>query len=783
MVGLAVTSVASSAPGRMRQRDATKQIAAASAAIAANAESAISQEVLDLKQVAGRSADFGLDPDRTASVLEDLKLSNGSSYFAEFVILGPVVFDGEQSAESAANAPIVSHRIRRSRPTNPKTASAQGTETTAAATNGSGSRLQQVQMSVGKDAETTLSLLGLPRLPLQSATPTLLSVEGATLNDQIMGTLTTGARTVIPAKLSVLAVPAPGRGWVLAVAQPNGIEQTVSTLIDGQTMAASLHLGPTMASPAVAQVSATEPPAPEQVRWSASPVNILGKEGSVIIGVDRHYGTGQPLPAGVIFFTGSVFTLAAAAAAAASAQRRIRIAMAEELAAERLIARTDELTGLGNRLAVQGYVDQAIAALDSDQTPVTLLLCDLDRFKVVNDARGHDVGDQLLRDVGQRMRETIGDTGGAEVFRLGGDEFVIALTGATNTINAVDVAHNLVAALRSPFQVGSDPVVIGVSIGLATATLPGSFTRSSLLRDADMAMYVAKRGGGNRVAVAGDEVRNSGASQLDLEIAIRGALGTGQFRAWYQPIVNERREVTALEALIRWEHPDRGIVSPGQFLPAAKQAGLLAELSTVVLAQACNDVAEWNRQRAYGGLAPLVVHVNCVEEQLMDSGFADVVGSFVQSSGISPQALLLEISEETALDRLPASIPTMELLRGMGVRFSIDDFGFGNSSLTMIRRVGEVAELKLDKSIVDGLADDAIGTDSSADLAVIRAIIDFAKGQSITVVAEGIEQENQFMKLRAMGIELFQGYLFFKPQPVAQLDELLSGRRILALQS
>ncbi len=194
-----------------------------------------------------------------------------------------------------------------------------------------------------------------------------------------------------------------------------------------------------------------------------------------------------------------------------------------------------------------------------------------------------------------------------------------------------------------------------------------------------------------------------------------------------------------------------------------------------MLARACEDVARWNERRAEAGLAPLVVHVNTVEEQLLDSGFADVVGAYLQASGLDPACLLLEISEETALDRLPATVPTLDLLRSGGVRFSIDDFGFGNSSLTMVRRVGEVAELKLDKSIVDGLAP---GTSpEGADHAAVRAIIEFARAQMITVVAEGIEHEEQFALLSSLGVELFQGYLFHRPQPAAALDALLAPSR------
>ena len=325
-----------------------------------------------------------------------------------------------------------------------------------------------------------------------------------------------------------------------------------------------------------------------------------------------------------------------------------------------------------------------------------------------------------------------------------------------------------------------DAVVIGASVGLAS-TRDGRvrqagaepFSASRLLSDADAAMYIAKRAGGNRVAVA-DEIPLGETRQLDMEIALRAALGTGQIRAFFQPIVDRERNITALEALVRWQHPEKGLISPGAFLPAAKSAGLLAELSTVVLAQSCFQVALWNEARTAQSLLPLLVHVNCVEEQLTDPGFADVIEAYVLASGIDPGCLLLEISEETAFEKLPATLPTLDLVRALGVHFSLDDFGFGNSSLTMVRRLGAVSEIKIDKSIVDSLAPDApAGNDRVADIAVIRAISDFARVQGIALVAEGIEHETQFEQLRSFGVSLFQGFLFHRPQDPAVLAALL----------
>jgi EAL domain-containing protein (putative c-di-GMP-specific phosphodiesterase class I) len=227
--------------------------------------------------------------------------------------------------------------------------------------------------------------------------------------------------------------------------------------------------------------------------------------------------------------------------------------------------------------------------------------------------------------------------------------------------------------------------------------------------------------------------------------------------------------IKSFEALIRWRRADGSVMNPGQFLPAAKAAGLLGEVSTSMLALVAPIVARWNTRRIAEGNEPVCVHVNCVEEQLCDLGFPDVVGSLLAFNNVDPSWIMLEISEETALDKIPRGMPTLQYLRAMGIKFSLDDFGFGNSSLTMLRELGDIAELKLDKSIVDDIATDGIGADSD----VVDAILGFAKRRNMTIVAEGIEQQEQWEALRNLGVHLFQGYLFSRPVPTAQAEELL----------
>ena len=449
-------------------------------------------------------------------------------------------------------------------------------------------------------------------------------------------------------------------------------------------------------------------------------------------------------------------TLGLAALVGMRQHRRNVAALTRMVSQARDQARLDSLTGLANRV---GMLDAMTSTTPEDG--VAVLLADLDRFKNVNDSRGHASGDLLLQAVAERFRTMAAEHSSVRcVARFGGDEFVVILSGNPDTLptDAVSFADAILMQLKTPFPLGGDTVVIGASIGLALGT--GADTES-LLGDADIAMYAAKRAGGSRVAVANDELRKAGSGQLDLEIGIRNALAHGEFVPYFQPIVNEEGHLHSFEALIRWRRPDGELMSPGAFLPAAQTAGLLAEVSTSVLASVCPYVAEWNTARVRKGMEPLTVHVNCVEGQLMDFGFPDVVASLLSHHGVDPSWIMLEVSEETALDKIARGTPTLQSLRSIGIRFSLDDFGFGNSSLTMLRELGEVAELKLDKSIVDDIANAGIGGDAD----VVDAILGFARRRNITIVAEGVEQIAQWEALKVLGVQLYQGFLFARPLP------------------
>ncbi len=638
----------------------------------------------------------------------------------------------------------------------------------------------------GSYLDRSLATLGLDTLPTASTRPKFAKVRAEELQlPSLLGerdrfddsTIQRRARS----EVWYLAVPVSAKGWILFDLVDDGLTRMVNGQPRGVDLAVELRLGERLKSEFVGAVRTDASIGATVHRTSV--LQAGGLTFSLSASIKGLSNSSLPTPSSILFL-GTLINALVVTVLASRHRRHSISALTTERDEALLSARTDPLTSLPNRLAVTEQLE-AICA-DPQRKPLAVLMGDLDRFKIVNDARGHDAGDHLLIEVGQRLQSIVPDQ---LVARLGGDEFVAVLQ-SVGPDQAVAIGQKFVDALRRPFTIGEDAVVVGISIGLVHVEAKQPLVRSQLLTDADIAMYAAKRSGGNRVATVDDNLRRIEGGQLDLELDIRAALGTGQFVTWYQPLVDAHQEVRALEALVRWEHPERGLLSPGMFLPAAKSAGLLGEISTAVLARACTDVARWNETRIAKGMPPVVVHVNCVEEQLMDTSYADVVSAYIQMSNMDPAHLLLEVSEETAVEKLPKGLPTLQMIRSMGVRFSLDDFGFGNSSLTMVRQLGGVAEIKLDKSIVDGLAPsqptfstgesaNAAGT-SSPDIAVIKSVVEFAAAQNVLVVAEGIEHREQFDQLVALGVDLFQGYYFHHPQPGSIVEQLLLGQPVSA---
>jgi diguanylate cyclase (GGDEF)-like protein len=414
---------------------------------------------------------------------------------------------------------------------------------------------------------------------------------------------------------------------------------------------------------------------------------------------------------------------------------------------------------------------------------VAVLFVDLDNFKVVNDSLGHKAGDMLLKTVSKRMRALLRpeDT----VARLGGDEFVFLL-GDTNTQEAVRVAKRVLKRLREPFTLGRRRLVVTASIGVTTGGANGKYA-ADLLRDADLAMYRGKRSGKARLAVFDEAMNAEAFERLETEQDLRRAIERGELRVHYQPqmlldanlqrslraagsrtIVSPRtsREprVTGVEALVRWHHPKRGLLLPGQFVPLAEETGLIVPIGEAVLEEACRQIKDW--QERFAADPPLAVYVNLSARQFREPNLAEAVSRVLRETGLDPTCLHLEITETAAMSDAPATVSTLEELKTLGVRLVIDDFGTGYSSLSYLQRF-PVDYVKIDRSFVGGLE----GEPGTA--ALVSGMIDLAHALGLEVIAEGIETSGQLERLETMGCDLAQGYYFSEPLPSEGMGALL----------
>jgi diguanylate cyclase (GGDEF)-like protein len=513
-VGTALTIVGAAAPLAMRERAGSANVRKVATTISRSVERTFTEQTATMEALARAVPDLVPDPDRIDRRLANISVPDKQGFFDDALVVASLGPDAEPGLDLAI----------------------------AVGRDGDGKGMRFTGLSSGTRVTDLLAAANLPAIPPKNAKPKLVGLPGKTLSPEVVGPLTAGKPNIVIADtVPVLVVPVPGRGWVLSVARPAGIDVAAAQLRQGATIAVSVHAGTDEAGLLLAERRAVTPPPAGNLRGQARTFTVLNQPVTAVITADRYLGAPAGVSPLVWLLGGFLVTAAAATATSVRTQRRSRVAMEAELDYQRRLARTDALTGLGNRLAFTEFVE---AALEAEQR-IAVLMCDLDRFKVVNDARGHDVGDQLLCDVAQRLRDSSGGRDAAPAYRFGGDEFVLALTGAAAD-DAVEFAEGLVSSIRSPFRVGVDQVVIGVSVGLATTAMAETPpTRMSLLSDADMAMYVAKRGGGNRVAVADHTVRRSTTNQLDLEIALRKALGTGQLRAWYQPLPGSAHSLAA----------------------------------------------------------------------------------------------------------------------------------------------------------------------------------------------------------------------------------------------
>ncbi|HEX6380415.1 MAG TPA: EAL domain-containing protein [Acidimicrobiia bacterium] len=438
-------------------------------------------------------------------------------------------------------------------------------------------------------------------------------------------------------------------------------------------------------------------------------------------------------------------------------QRRRRYASALELAHQ---AVHDALTGLPNRLQVADRLEQALARSSETGFEVAVLFIDLDRFKLINDGRGHAAGDELLVAVADRLRRVV--RSGDVVARFGGDEFVVVCEDQTADFEASLVAGRIIDALREPVVVDGQEIFLSASIGIAMAG--GTGTPESLLRDADAAMYRAKAKGRARCEFFDATMRTEALDHLETQSALHRALERDELRVFYQPVVDlASGVVTGVEALVRWEHPQQGLVSPASFIPLAEETGLIVPIGAWVLDQATAQAARW-RERSWG--RSLTMNVNLSARQLRQPDLIPRLMAALLATGTDPSQLCLELTETTFMDDARSHSEVLDGIRGLGLGLAIDDFGTGYSSLTYLKRL-PVSVLKIDQAFVRGLGRDA------SDTAIVKSVIDLAHALGLVVVAEGVEDGGQVAHLRKLGCDQAQGYFFARPQPAEELEQQL----------
>lgn len=428
------------------------------------------------------------------------------------------------------------------------------------------------------------------------------------------------------------------------------------------------------------------------------------------------------------------------------------------------LAHHDPLSRLPNRLLFSERVARAVERSGRDATNGAVLLIDLDHFKHINESLGHNAGDELLKSVSERLQTLLHS--GMTLARLGGDEFGLLWEHCPQPEQAANLAGQLLSALRQPFTITGQELFIGGSIGISLFPAEARSVEQ-VMRNADSALFKAKNGGRESYAFYSQELTQHAHQRVELTSALRHALDNQELRVHYQPLIClKSRRLIGAEALIRWQHPLRGLVSPGEFIPIAEETGLIGALDTWVLQQSCRQMVAWHT----AGLPLQFVAVN-VSSRLFSRGELDQrVADVLRDTGLNPACLELEVTESAVMEDADAALALMERLRALGVRLAIDDFGTGYSSLARLKRL-PVHKLKLDQSFVSGLPHD------QDDVAITRAVIALGHSLGLKVLAEGIEQPEQLALLDELGCDHGQGYHFGRPQPAEQLAELLAQQR------
>jgi diguanylate cyclase (GGDEF)-like protein len=474
--------------------------------------------------------------------------------------------------------------------------------------------------------------------------------------------------------------------------------------------------------------------------------------------LDLYRTTAGPLDAGAM---AAAQTLADVTAAyLLNAQARVDLKESSERA--RQTSLHDALTGLANRTLLVQRLEHAMLRCRRSEKMVAILFADLDRFKAVNDTYGHHVGDELLIAVGARLTGLLrpGDT----LARLAGDEFVILCEDLDDAEQVEPLASRIGAALADPFALSTVAVRVSASVGIAFAGR-GDEVPEQILQDADTAMYQVKRSGGARHAVVDLREQSIDTRRADLSRDLRDAVGRGQLRTEYQPIVAMADgHLSGVEALLRWSHPSLGMVGPETVVPLAEQTGLISEIGRWMLEQACLDRNRWavGHQRHCG----LDIAVNVSAHQLMGPDFACTVEGVLTSTGTAADLVTLEVTESVFLQDSARALIVLQSLKDLGVRLALDDFGTGYSSLSYLKQF-PVDIVKIDRSFVADLGHDPTSRH------IVNAIVGLGHDLRMTIVAEGVESPTQYEEVRALGCDAYQGYYFSRPQPPEGLEAYL----------
>ena len=454
---------------------------------------------------------------------------------------------------------------------------------------------------------------------------------------------------------------------------------------------------------------------------------------------------------------GYIWMLSRGIAVRNSAGKAVRIAGSQTDITEGKVV--DPLTRLPNRLYFIDRLESAIETAEQQETLFAVLFVDLDQFKLVNDTFGHAAGDELLVDVAGRLRSGIrssarrGGPGESVVARIGGDEFAVFLGHIQHDTEAATIAARILERLNEPFYFDGRRMLVSASIGIALSSTGD--TPEELLHNADTAMYHAKTNGKARFEFFNQRLRQQVVTRFELETGLRKAIDAHQLVVHYQPIVSASDgHLCGFEALVRWNHPERGLVPPSEFIPAAEGSDLIVLLGRWVLVESCRQMAEW--QKSFAASPPLTISVNVSARQLSDSHLVEDVESALAESGLNPESLALEMTESSIMGNTEQTLAILHRLKAMNVRLEIDDFGTGYSSLSRLQRL-PFDSLKIDRFFIRELS---LGNGS---LDIVKAIMELAHSLKLDVIAEGVETEEQLCSLRQLGCDYIQGFLFSKP--------------------